>query len=140
MRGSLRQIIFDFDGTLIDSAPDLAVAINAMLRELEYPPVTQEQIRLWIGNGAAKLVERALKARAITAISTDAALTSFYHHYHRALGQYSKLYPGVEQGLRQLHQAGFTLSLCTNKPEQFTSPLLQRFLWGFRRNRITRRF
>jgi phosphoglycolate phosphatase len=129
MSQPLQHIIFDLDGTLIDSAPDLVAAINAMLQELQLPSTTPEQVKLWIGNGATKLVERALAHTPATThnSSLEVALDIFYRHYQRLLGQFSTLYPGVEQGLQQLYEAGLTLSLCTNKPNQFTLPLLEQF-------------
>ncbi len=129
MTESLRHIIFDFDGTLIDSAPDLAAAVDAMLYDLKLPPAGLEQVKLWIGNGAAKLVERALNHKSSNCDQAlfEQALSLFFQHYQKNLAKHSMLYPGVKDGLTRLHQSGFQLSLCTNKPAQFTLPLLEYF-------------
>lgn len=129
MASSVRHIIFDFDGTLIDSAPDLAAAVDGMLAELSLPPAGLDKVKLWIGNGAAKLVERAL-AQQTTSFDTtllNQAIPVFYRHYQSCLAKYSQLYEGVLEGLNSLKEQGFELSLCTNKPEQFTAPLLEHF-------------
>ena len=123
-------VMFDLDGTLVDSVPDLAAAVDAMLQEQHCQPAGEEKVRLWVGNGAASLVRRALadvdgidETRVSDSLH-QASLQRFLHHYRRASGHYSKLYPGVKAGLKKLHSAGVTLVLVTNKPAEFVPHLL----------------
>ena len=123
-------VMFDLDGTLVDSVPDLAAAVDAMLQEQHCQPAGEEKVRLWVGNGAAVLVRRALAdadgldESQVSDSLHQASLQRFLHHYRRASGHYSKLYPGVKEGLQQLRSAGVTLALVTNKPAEFVPHLL----------------
>lgn len=123
-------VMFDLDGTLVDSVPDLAAAVDAMLQEQHCQPAGEEKVRLWVGNGAAVLVRRALadvdgiEESQVSESLHQASLQRFLHHYRRASGHYSKLYPGVKEGLQQLRSAGVTLALVTNKPSEFVPHLL----------------
>lgn len=126
----IKGIAFDLDGTLVDSVPDLAVAAQRMLAELGLQNVTEAQVRNWVGNGVAKLVERALTfANGITpnADRQAEALPIFMRHYQECLEQFSALYPGVLQAINALHQAGYKLAVVTNKPHKFSVPLLNAF-------------
>lgn len=122
-------LLFDLDGTLIDSAPDLAYAANLMLKQLGYPTHSEAQFRLWIGNGAKVLVARALSgARDINPQLSDelieSSLALFLTLYLDNCHQHTYLYEGVESTLVQLKQLGFKLALVTNKPQQFIKPIL----------------
>ncbi|MDP4985666.1 phosphoglycolate phosphatase [Pseudoalteromonas tunicata] len=121
-------IIFDLDGTLIDSAPDLALTINLMLADLQLEPVDESLIRTWVGNGAQVLVERALAhaylSKPVELSLIDDALAIFLNHYQHNLVVKSRLYPDVYRTLTTLKQQGFTLALITNKPERFIAPIL----------------
>ncbi|WP_017445903.1 phosphoglycolate phosphatase [Gayadomonas joobiniege] len=123
-------ILFDLDGTLVDSAPDLANSVNATLIQLGREPFTTSKIRNWVGNGAKVLIERALSGQ--KTISTtldpqlaDKALKLFLHHYSEHLAVDSALYPGVAETLSALKNKGYKLALVTNKPSAFISPLLK---------------
>ena len=120
-----RLIIFDLDGTLVDSAPDLALAIDAMLNELQLPVAGQARVRDWVGNGATNLVERALAAAGAPPAMVTVALASFLEHYYRLCTQTTALYPGVETTLKQLAQRHIKMAVVTNKPRRFVSPILQ---------------
>lgn len=124
----VRAILFDLDGTLVDSAPDLALAVNATLAELDRPPCTVDIVRDWVGNGADKLLERALSGHFDGRVSPErlaAIRPRFLHHYERYLCVDSALYPGVAEGLEALYGAGLRLGCVTNKPSRFTQPLLE---------------
>ncbi|MCH1920523.1 phosphoglycolate phosphatase [Shewanella sp. A3A] len=126
----IKGIAFDLDGTLIDSVPDLAVATQRSLAELGLASVTEAQVRNWVGNGAAKLMERAITAvtgSTPNVTQMDEAMPVFMRHYADCLEHYSSLYQGVEQVLTQLHQAGYLLAVVTNKPHKFSVPLLNSF-------------
>ncbi len=123
-------IIFDLDGTLIDSVPDLAVAVNHMLEVLGCETFDEETIRYWVGNGAQTLVKRALSGS--TEIEEDLdealfekALAVFLHFYSQHLCTTTKPYPNVPGTLRALKSEGYRLAIVTNKPFAFVSPILE---------------
>ncbi|MDN3441936.1 phosphoglycolate phosphatase [Psychrobacter sp. APC 3279] len=128
-------LIFDFDGTLIDSVPDLADATNAMLTTLGKDTYPIETIRNWIGNGSRLLVERALVGKVevadgeLTVEEADHAEQIFFEAYKNLSGSKTVAYPGVDDGLKRLHAAGYTLALVTNKPIRFVPKILQSFGW-----------
>ncbi|XOZ32932.1 phosphoglycolate phosphatase [Halomonadaceae bacterium KBTZ08] len=124
-------LLLDLDGTLVDSAPDLAAAVDAMLAELERPAAGLEKTRLWVGNGARKLVERALADAFGESVSAEAELLEraeslFFRAYHSCNGHHSRLYPGVMRFLETARARGCWLAIVTNKPAEFTLPLLER--------------
>ncbi|WOT05089.1 phosphoglycolate phosphatase [Shewanella youngdeokensis] len=126
----IKAIAFDLDGTLIDSVPDLAAAVNATLQELDLPLTTAEQARSWVGNGAEMLMRRALSFALGTDVSEAklaASMPRFMHFYKQHLQQHSRLYDDVILVLKQLSAAGFKLAVVTNKPYEFTIPLLKAF-------------
>ena len=125
----ISTFIFDLDGTLVDSVPDLAVALNKTLVELSLPTHAESVIRNWVGNGARVLVERGLRAGISSLIEEDInnALVRFLHHYREAVCVHSALYKGVETTLRTLQNQGFNLALVTNKPFEFIAPILEAF-------------
>jgi len=128
-------LIFDFDGTLIDSVPDLADATNAMLTTLGKDTYPIEMIRNWIGNGSRLLVERALVGKVevaegeLTVEEADHAEQIFFEAYKNLSGSKTVAYPDVDDGLKKLHAAGYTLALVTNKPIRFVPKILQSFGW-----------
>ena len=128
-------LIFDFDGTLIDSVPDLADATNTMLTTLGKDTYPIETIRNWIGNGSRLLVERALVGKVEVAEGelmveeADHAEQIFFEAYKNLSGSKTVAYPDVDDGLKKLHAAGYTLALVTNKPIRFVPKILQSFGW-----------
>lgn len=122
--------MFDLDGTLVDSVPDLTAAVDALLTEQHCPAAGEDKVRRWVGNGAAALVRRALadtdgvKESAVCDAWQNASLKRFLHHYGRLSGHYSKLYPGVKTALQLLADAGVPMALVTNKPSEFVPSLL----------------
>ncbi|WP_201549763.1 phosphoglycolate phosphatase [Psychrobacter fjordensis] len=128
-------LIFDFDGTLIDSVPDLADATNAMLTMLGKKTYPIETIRNWIGNGSRLLVERALVGKVkvleneLTQEEGDHAEQIFFDAYKNLSGSKTVAYPDVDSGLKKLKDAGYTLALVTNKPILFVPKILQSFGW-----------
>ena len=128
-------LIFDFDGTLIDSVPDLADATNAMLTTLGKDTYPIDTIRNWVGNGSRMLVERALVGKInvlegeLTAEEADHAEQLFFDAYKNISGSKTVAYPNVDSGLKRLKAAGYTLALVTNKPIRFVPKILQSFGW-----------
>ena len=128
-------LIFDFDGTLIDSVPDLADATNAMLNTLGKESYSLDSIRNWVGNGSRMLVERALVGKIevtegeLTKAETDYAEQVFFEAYKNINSSKTVAYPDVDKGLKKLQAAGYTLALVTNKPIRFVPKILQSFGW-----------
>lgn len=125
-------IIFDLDGTLIDSVPDLAAATNAMLRAMGANPASSEQIRTWVGNGSLKLVERALAWANLPVDSdtTEQAHRRFLAIYQAHVQAHKTCeYQGVTAGLNRLKQAGLLLAIATNKPIVFVPEILAKLGW-----------
>ncbi|MFP4147566.1 MAG: phosphoglycolate phosphatase [Halorhodospira sp.] len=124
-----RAILFDLDGTLVDSAPDLTVAVNQVLAERDQPPVSEEQIRDWTGNGVRRLVARALTGEidgAPPEVELEAAVERFLTCYGEAVYVHSHPYPGVLDGIRQLGEAGMRLAVVTNKPYHLAREIVER--------------
>ncbi|UAW98778.1 phosphoglycolate phosphatase [Halopseudomonas nanhaiensis] len=121
-------VMFDLDGTLVDSVPDLAAAVDVMLGRLGRPPAGAERVRDWVGNGAAVLVRRAL-ANSIDHASVDdaqadAALKIFLEAYSGG-HELTRVYPGVTDLLGHLRNQGVRMAVVTNKPQRFVGPLLE---------------
>lgn len=122
-----KAIVFDLDGTLLDTLPDLARAANLMLAELGLPQVDAPQVRAYIGDGAVRLVKRVLTGdweREPEQALFDRALPLFNRHYAAGVALESRPFPGVAAGLDAFRARGFPLGCITNKPEAFTLPLL----------------
>jgi len=124
--------LFDLDGTLVDSAPDLAAAVDCTLEQLGRKPAGIEQVRQWVGHGSPILMRRALAgktdwepASAADDALFDDAMTLFFNNYRRSNGQHAAVYPGVEVCLETLNGRGCRMAVVTNKPEQFVAPLLK---------------
>lgn len=126
----MRAALIDLDGTLLDTAPDLAAAANAMLADLSLAPIDEFGVRGFIGKGLAHLVRRtlgAVRGAEPDERTLERALKSFEHHYALLNGLRSALYPGVREGLAALRSRGARLACVTNKPARFTQPLLEHF-------------
>jgi phosphoglycolate phosphatase len=134
----IKAVLFDLDGTLIDSVPDLAAAIDTMLQSLGKAPAGEVKVNRWVGNGAAALVKRALAdcddgdvlhQNQFTHESDDESYLSAYCLFESAYAQRlltaTGLYDGVLSVLSALTSANIQLGLITNKPRLFTLPLLK---------------
>jgi phosphoglycolate phosphatase len=122
MRPSL--VIFDLDGTLIDSAPDLAAAINAMLAGYDREPLPIGEVRRMVGDGVAMLVGRALAARDCRPADPTEAERSFMRHYESDPTSLTTVFPGATRALQSLSAAGIPLAVCTNKPAAIAGAIL----------------
>lgn len=122
----IRAVIFDLDGTLIDSAPDIHAAASLLLAERGLPPVTLAQVRGFIGEGVAKLVEHALDAAGAPAggRNLEAAITRFRALYGAEPMRLTRPYGEVEAVLGALAARGLRLGVCTNKPEAVSRTIL----------------
>jgi len=125
-----KVIIFDLDGTLINSAPDLAHAVNYMLEQLDRSTFSEEIIHEWVGNGALMLVKRALSGDRDIEVNLDEklvenALDIFLDFYAQNLCNETVTYQNVPATLQTLKEKGYRLTIVTNKPFAFVSPILQ---------------
>lgn len=122
----IRAVLLDLDGTLLDTAPDLAAAANAMLADLGLAALQESAVRDFVGKGIDHLVRRCLETAGAGQALEAAARERFANHYARFNGCASRLFPGVREGLVRMRTAGLRLACVTNKAERFTLPLLQR--------------
>lgn len=125
---AVRAVVIDLDGTLLNTAPDLAEAANRMLAEMQRPLVPIEVVMTYIGNGVDRLIKRVLTGE--MAGEPDAALFAqakpvYERHYAEVVSLYSRPFPGVVEGLEALKKTGYRLACITNKAARFTIPLLQ---------------
>jgi phosphoglycolate phosphatase len=122
-------VLFDLDGTLLDTAGDLAAAANRMLAALRLPPRTPQEVSTYIGKGIVRLVERCLtgelERRADPAL-LERAVELFSRAYDEESGRHTRVFPGVAQALDALAADGLLLACVTNKAQRFTLPLLER--------------
>ncbi len=126
--GAVRAVLLDLDGTLLDTAPEIAAAAADMLSELGLDPVDPLRVREFIGKGIPHLVRRTLEAslgRAPDERRVGSAMEGFFFHYAKRNGCMAKPYPGVLEGITELRAKGFALACVTNKTAQFTIPLLE---------------
>ena len=125
---TVKAVVIDLDGTLLDTAPDLADAAMAMAEELGLPAIDLATVKTYIGNGVSRLVKRVL-TRDMSAEPDAAlfgrALPTYEKHYGANVSRKSRVFPGVLEGLSAFKQAGFRLACITNKAEKFTLPLLR---------------
>ena len=125
---TVKAVVIDLDGTLLDTAPDLADAAMAMAEELGLPAIDLATVKTYIGNGVSRLVKRVL-TRDMSAEPDVAlfgrALPAYEKHYGANVSRKSRVFPGVLEGLAAFKQAGFRLACITNKAERFTLPLLR---------------
>ncbi|MEW6765217.1 MAG: phosphoglycolate phosphatase [Pseudomonadota bacterium] len=123
-----KMVLFDLDGTLIDSVPDLAFCVDEMMKALDMPVRGEAAVRNWVGNGVERLVERALTNDLNgkpDAVLFATALPIFKQLYADNTSGRSFLYPGVREGLDYVKSLGLRMGCVTNKAEQFTVPLLK---------------
>ncbi|THF61673.1 phosphoglycolate phosphatase [Pseudothauera rhizosphaerae] len=120
-------VLFDLDGTLLDTIADLAEGANRMLAELGRPRRSLAEIHSFVGKGFPNLVRRCLTEDAsATEAEIEAALPVFRRHYGAVNGSHTRIYPGVLDTLEILRAQGRRLAVVTNKAEAFTFPLLER--------------
>jgi len=126
----IKLICFDLDGTLVNSVPDLRLALNSMLDDLSLPHVNGLIVKTWVGDGIAKMVERCLlhvQGKASTESELAAAVVIFEGFYQQFLNTESGLYPAVKSTLFSLQDKGYKIALISNKSEQLLPKLLAYF-------------
>ena len=119
-------IVFDLDGTLVDTAPDLTAALNAVLIRERLPPVPLERVRQMVGRGARVLIERALAWHRIPAdpLRATELVQHFLEYYEANIAVTSRPFDGMEACVRNLKARGHRIGICTNKPEHLSRKLI----------------
>jgi len=125
---NVHAVLFDLDGTLLHTSPDLAAAAAAALAECGLPPVDAKLIENFVGKGIDVLLQRCLShlGRPDHGPEFEHFRESYMRHYERLNGEHATPYPGVFEGLNALRDLGLKLGVCTNKSARFTNPLLER--------------
>jgi phosphoglycolate phosphatase len=121
-----RAVVFDLDGTLIDSAPDIAYALNRALERRDLAPFSADEVKSMIGGGVPKLVERAILARGIAIDEGSPLAADFIEYYRENLTTLTTLYEGARGLPHRLQEKGLRLGLCTNKQQALTLEILGR--------------
>jgi phosphoglycolate phosphatase len=122
---AITSVSLDLDGTLLDTVPDLAAAANAMLRELQLPERSADELRTFVGGGIPRFVLWCLPDDKRDGELHAAAIEVFKHHYALSNGRFSTLYPGVIEGLEGFRRRGLRMACITNKAAAFSEPLLE---------------
>ena len=117
-------LVFDLDGTLVDSVPDLTNTLNKVLRERGYAPLSQTEVAPMIGDGVPTLVARAFAARGGDAAEAASALPRYTQIYEANATALTRPYPGVCETLEALRGRGYRTAVCTNKPQRATLAVL----------------
>jgi phosphoglycolate phosphatase len=120
----LPLLIFDLDGTLIDSKQDLVQAVNAARRRMHLAPLDDETVASYVGNGAPVLIRRAMGPEA-TEEQCREALDYFYEFYRDHMLDHTRLYPGVREALDELQAADTAMAVLTNKPVRFSKGIIE---------------
>jgi len=120
-------IVWDLDGTLVDSAPDLASALNTVLDKRGFFTLSITEVRAMIGNGVPKLVERGFNAVGVRPdqLQLDELIAMFVKAYKACATDNTRPYPGVVEALQAIHGMNIPMGVCTNKPEAFTRQILE---------------
>jgi len=127
-RFDVDTLLFDLDGTLVDSLPDLAAAVDTMLAGVGHPPAGAAKVGIWVGNGMDNLILRALRDADHAEPDPDTLVRArrlFQAEYGAHFCVHSRLYPTVAEALPRLAAAGLAMGVVTNKPLSFTEPLLR---------------
>ena len=118
-------LVFDLDGTLVDSLADLRASLNYMLHGLNRRELSSDEVRKMIGDGTHALVGRALRARGNNDVDLESAHETFLNYYEAAPTRLSRLYPDVANTLESLGKSGVQLGICTNKQQAATHAVLE---------------
>jgi phosphoglycolate phosphatase len=120
---TMGSLVFDLDGTLVDSLKDISKACNHALRQVNAPPRSDAEVRSMIGGGVHRLLARALETKKPHTI--EEARRHFGPAYRACLLEHTALYPGMKETLDTLHAHGYALCIATNKPRAFSEPIVK---------------
>lgn len=123
-------VIFDLDGTLLNTVADIAAATNHALRTLGYPTHSEGAIQGFVGNGVSKLLERSLPLDSRTEENVSLLRAHFTEYYDKHNADLSTPYPGIQELLRSLHEAGVMLAVASNKYQSATEKLVAHYFPG----------
>lgn len=120
-------VVFDLDGTLVDTAPDLVASLNHTIAQRDLAPVTYEDLTHLVGQGARVMITRAfaLRGAPVSESELPPLLDRFIEHYAAGMPGLSRPYPGLVEALERLRDAGHLLAVCTNKMEGLARPLIE---------------
>jgi phosphoglycolate phosphatase len=126
LKHRFKAVVFDLDGTLIDSVPDLCAALNRLLADLGRPPLSNDEVKTMVGDGVRVLLQRALEARGglLAEDAMDGAYRAFIADYEANSSVETRPFSGAEMALSRLKQAGVGVGVCTNKPQHATETVL----------------
>ena len=122
-----RTVIFDLDGTLLDTISDLAAAANYVCRENDWPEYTVAEVESMVGNGIPKLVERFSPENARSPLMLANTLHQFNRYYGAHNMESTHPYPGIPELLRELHDRGLQMAVCSNKADEFARAVVARY-------------
>ncbi len=125
-----KAVIFDLDGTLLDTVPDILDNINLMLVHFGYKPVDEETLKGYVGSGARKLCADAIGVK-ITEQELDERLAYYNSFYTASESPKTKLFIGIENVLKELKNRGYKLAILTNKPQETTDKVYENYLKSF---------
>ncbi|NII09728.1 phosphoglycolate phosphatase [Oleiagrimonas sp. C23AA] len=118
-------VIYDLDGTLLDSAPDIATAVDRTLAQWDLPVAGETKVRQWIGDGSRKLMQRAFADAGHPQVPVAELYEAFLAHYGDCMRDDSHAYAGVPETLHALSERGVRQAVCTNKPDPFVASLIE---------------
>lgn len=127
MMSKIRLVIFDLDGTLLDTIGDLAASCNHTLAQFDHPTHPTDAYRMFVGNGIAKLVERALPAECRAAEYVERVRLAFVEYYRAHIAEHTRPYDGVAELLDRLSERGVLLAVASNKFHEGTIALIDHF-------------
>ena len=125
----LDTVIFDLDGTLLDTLEDLYLSVNHILSKYNFPLRTKDEVRMFVGNGVPKLIERALP-KGHDKKTFDSALADFKEYYGHHCNDNTKPYPGINESLSYLKARGYKIAVVSNKVDFATKSLCRDYFGG----------
>ena len=124
------HVVFDLDGTLLDTLEDLAQACNWVCERHGWPTYPTQQYKSFVGNGAAKLLERVSPPEEITPALQRQTMEEFTRYYNAHKTDHTRVYPGMPQALEELGRSGVSMAVLSNKPDLAARPVVERYYPG----------
>jgi phosphoglycolate phosphatase len=121
---NIAAVLIDLDGTLVDTAGEIGIALARTLAEYGIAPLAQDEVVALIGRGVRSLVERAMVQRGANGLDAEKVIERFHSHYAQTVATEARFYPGAREGIDALRAAGRKLAIVTNKPRSYTERLV----------------